>query len=100
MGEVVQTRGRGGVVRWMVAATLVVVALAARWTLAPLLKDQTPYVFFAVAALLAAWYGGLLPGIAAGVVGGFLAKIFFVEPRTGLAFVSPGQVVSLASYLC
>jgi PAS domain S-box-containing protein len=100
MERVVESPGRSGVVRWLIAAALVVAALAARWALAPLLNDQTPYVFFAVAALLAAWYGGLFPGIAAAVVGGILAKLFFVEPRNTWAFTSAAQVISLTSYLC
>jgi two-component system, LuxR family, sensor kinase FixL len=56
---------RERVFRYAIAAVAVALAFAARFLLAPVLKDQVPYLFFLPAVLLTAGVGGFGPGILA-----------------------------------
>jgi two-component system sensor kinase FixL len=73
-----QDGAAGAVGRWLlerqrlvvygIAPVAVAIALAARLLLDPILQDQTPYLFFVPAILVAAGLGGLGPGILATVL--------------------------------
>src|SRR5262245_32600853 len=84
--------------RWLLAAGLILVALALRAALGPLLKDQMPYLFFALATMLAARYAGLGPGIASLLIGALLGSFFFTDPTASFRFADGRQVVGLTAY--
>jgi two-component system cell cycle sensor histidine kinase/response regulator CckA len=55
-------------------------AIALRMLLQPLFGPRRPYATFAVASLVAAWAGGLGPGIVAAALGALAAGYFFIPP--------------------
>jgi K+-sensing histidine kinase KdpD len=72
--------------RYGVACVLVLAAFLLRLTLFGSLDTRLPFAFFYVAVMIAAWYGGLGPGLS--VIGAalLLAGLFFL-PRTGVTGV-------------
>ncbi|HWF18101.1 MAG TPA: ATP-binding protein, partial [Verrucomicrobiae bacterium] len=62
--------------RCAVALILVAVAFAIRLALGPWLGEELPFMLFSAAALLAAAYGGAVPGFLALVLGLFLGDVF------------------------
>jgi len=78
---------------YAVATICVTAAFAIRSALAPLLMTHAPLMLFILAAMIAAYYGGAGPGIAATVVGELLGDYFFVPPYHTLG---PNSVVQWA----
>lgn len=66
--------------RYSNAALIMGIALAARHLASPLLGYEAPYVFFTVAALLATWLAGVVPGLAVMVAGFFCGDYSFTPP--------------------
>lgn len=62
---------------------LIAAALATllRFALDPLLHDRSPFLFFAVAVVIAALYGGAWAGIGAILLSIPICDYFFIEPR-------------------
>ncbi len=62
---------------------LVATALATllRFALDPLLRDRSPFLFFAVAVVIAALYGGAWAGIGVILLSIPICDYFFIEPR-------------------
>jgi two-component system, LuxR family, sensor kinase FixL len=71
------TTQRGRLVRYAVAPATVALALALREALSPLLPGQTIFLYFVPPVLLAAWIGGLGPGLLATVLS-ILSALFLV----------------------
>ena len=67
--------------RYTVAVTAVSVAFAIRYGIYGTLDYRLPFSFFTSATLVAAWYGGLGPGLLAAVAGLLLGDLFFLPPR-------------------
>jgi PAS domain S-box-containing protein len=63
-----------------VAIGAVLVAALIRWLLNPSLGPNLPFATFYLAVVFAAWYGGLLPGLLAAVLGCVAAMYLFVSP--------------------
>src|SRR2546425_10512109 len=78
--------------RYGVAGLSVVVALAARFSLTPVVGDELPLTFFVIATLVAAWYGGALIGALALFVGMVLGDYFFVGPKGALGFSNRSEL--------
>ncbi len=77
-----------------------VVGLAAGLSyLAPALSSASPYTLFLLAAIIAARWCGLGPGLAAIIIGGVLAEALFVAPRPSLLQPHTAEVLDLVSYL-
>jgi signal transduction histidine kinase len=55
-------------------------AVAARYEMRPLLEGKSNFPFLLLAVTIAAWYGGLGPGIFATALGALLASFFIIEP--------------------
>jgi K+-sensing histidine kinase KdpD len=70
--------------RYGVAFGVVLAAFVLRLTLFSHLDTRLPFGFFLVAVMVAAWYGGLGPGLFVTVAGLLLGGYFFL-PRTGAA---------------
>jgi len=77
--------------RYAVAVAAVATAFAIRYGIYGTLDNRLPFAFFTSATLIAAWYGGLGPGLLAAVAGLLLGDYFFLPPRqVGEAY---GEVV-------
>jgi PAS domain S-box-containing protein len=85
---------------YQVAVAASVAAALLRLALHALLGDQAPFFPFLLAVLVSAWYGGLVPGMVATVLGAIFGAYLFTLPfdfrqvlttnlavRTGLFFV-------------
>jgi two-component system sensor kinase FixL len=67
----------GLILRYGMAPTVVVLSLAARALLLPILHDDTIFLYFVPAVLISALFGGLGPGLLATALG--IAAAFFVS---------------------
>jgi K+-sensing histidine kinase KdpD len=67
--------------RYSVAVAAVAIAFAIRYGIYGTLDNRLPFAFFTSATLIAAWYGGLGPGLLAAIAGLVLADLFFLPPR-------------------
>jgi K+-sensing histidine kinase KdpD len=74
-------RNRTTVEKYAVAAALVGAAFALRFGLFGTLDHRLPFSFFIPATIIAAWYGGLGPGLLAAVAGLLLGDYFFLPPH-------------------
>src|SRR5262245_44616861 len=92
-------RPRGAATSYAVALAIVAVATVVRWLLAPALGENVPYVTYFPAVALAAWWGGLGPGLMVVALGGLVADYLFITPRYGLIPARTGDFLSLALYL-
>jgi signal transduction histidine kinase len=64
--------------RYGVAVICILVAFALRYFLTPVMGEESPFMLFVAAALVAAWYGGAVAGSVALLLGLFLADYFFL----------------------
>lgn len=88
---------RSAAKRYGVAVLAVIVACALRYVLYGDLSMRLAFTFFVPAAIVAAWYGGLGPGMLA-TVSGLLVGIFFVlSPRSTLA-LGDRELMAVAVY--
>jgi two-component system, LuxR family, sensor kinase FixL len=85
--------GRGRVLRYTAAPALVVLALALREALAPLLPGQTVFLYFVPPVLLAAWIGGLGPGLLATLLS-LLSALFLIADAPAVS--TPALINSAA----
>jgi K+-sensing histidine kinase KdpD len=72
--------------RYSVAIGVVLLAFALRYWLYGTLDHRIPFGFFLSATIVAAWYGGLGPGLLAAVAGLLMGDYFFL-PRHSAATV-------------
>ncbi|HEX7446078.1 MAG TPA: ATP-binding protein [Pirellulales bacterium] len=72
---------RSASARYGVAVVSLLIAVAVRMALDPVLGDQLPFMTFFVALLFTAWYGGLVPSLISLPIGSVLATYLFLEPR-------------------
>lgn len=75
-----QIRERGAVTRYSVATLCVVLAFLLQRSFSPVFHHRVAFTFFVTSALVAAWCGGIGPGIYTLVTGFLVADYFFVEP--------------------
>jgi PAS domain S-box-containing protein len=78
---------RSAALRYGVAALAVALVVALKLLLDPLIEEQSPFLILSVAVIVAAWFGGLGPGLLATALGALAADYFFLLPRgsfTGL----------------
>ena len=87
-----------GSARYIVAVALIGAALLLRYALRNWLGPNVPYLQFFPAILIAAWYGGLGPGVVATATASLAAMYFFLPPA-GLAVGQPGDLVSLSLFV-
>ena len=75
-------RPRTALERYGVAVALVLLAFVLRWAIFGHLDNRLPFSFFLFAVMIAAWYGGLGPGMLA-AAGGLLIGDYFFLPQHG-----------------
>jgi PAS domain S-box-containing protein len=83
----------------LIASLAVALAAAVRFALDPLVQYQGPYLFFAMAVVLAAVYGGAWAGIGATVLSIPVCDYLFIEPRYTWNHAH-GDSVMLALFAC
>lgn len=66
--------------KYIVAVAAVLVAFGLRYGIYGTLDNRIPFGFFTSATVIAAWYGGLGPGLLAALAGLLLGDFFFL-PR-------------------
>jgi signal transduction histidine kinase len=69
----------GILLRYTVAFLCMLVAFEIRYFLTPWLGEELPFMLFVGAALVAAWYGGAVAGMASLLMGLFLSDYFFLS---------------------
>ncbi len=89
---------RSTAMRYGVAVLAVVVAFAIRYLIYGDLLNRLVFIFFVPAALVAAWYGGLGPGILAIVLGLLLGDYFFLPPRNALWPLGNQELMAVGVY--
>src|SRR5215204_2137088 len=71
---------RSTLLRYGVATLAVAVVLLLKLLLDPLIADQSPFLLLAGAVMVAAWFGGMGPGLLATVLGALAADYYFLPP--------------------
>ena len=66
--------------RYVFAIVTVIVFSLLRAALQPLLGEGVPFILYYPAIVIAAWFGGLWPGILSTVLGGLIAWYVFIPP--------------------
>ena len=89
---------RSTAMRYGVAVLAVMVALAIRYAIYGDLQNRLVFAFFVPAALVAAWYGGVGPGMVATVLGLLLADYFFLPPRHALWPLGNRELMAIGVY--
>jgi K+-sensing histidine kinase KdpD len=79
---VIVTRKLTSIEKYAVAIGVVSVAFALRYSLHDTVGNRIPFSFFTLATIIAAWYGGLGPGLLAAVSGLLLGDFFFLPPHS------------------
>lgn len=84
--------------RYGVALLAVLLALAVRLLLQPILGEAAPLLAFVPAVLLAAWYGGQGPGLLATAVGGLAGTWFFHPANRGLGVLTLADTIHVGIF--
>lgn len=84
--------------RYAVAAGAVLVAFALRYGIYGALDNRIPFAFFTPATLIAAWYGGLGPGLLAALAGLLLGDYFFLTPHRSEVPVGEPERTAIGTY--
>jgi PAS domain S-box-containing protein len=94
------TAKRGFLARYGVAVACVVLGWAAREALSPVLgQTALPFTLFFPAVTLAAWYGGLVPGLVSILLSAIVSEWFFVDPVHSWAVRTPADVIGLGTFI-
>jgi len=85
--------------RYAVAVIAVAVAFGLRYGIYGTLDHRLPFAFFTPATLVAAWYGGLGPGMLAALTGLLLGDYFFLPPhQSDSGTLGEAERTSIGSY--
>ena len=81
-----------------IAIAGVCLAFLLRWALYGSLDTRLPFAFFLPAAMVAAWYGGLGPGLLAAGIGLLLGDYFFLPPHVAWGPLGEAERTSITIY--
>src|SRR6185312_9774373 len=84
--------------RYGVALGATALALVARIALGNLIAGSGPFLLFAPAVMISAWYGGFGPGMLASVLGSLAGNYFLLEPR-GRFTANPDDLIKMSVFL-
>ena len=84
--------------RYGIAVVLVLAAFALRWAIFGHLDHRLPFTFFLFAVMIAAWYGGLGPGLLAATVGLLLGDYFFLPQHEAYGQLSDAARTAITFY--
>jgi PAS domain S-box-containing protein len=96
MGEL---RERAGVWAYGLAVLASALAFGLRLVLQPVLLDDAPLLMFMFPVFLAAWYGGLGPGLLATVLCAAAGTFYFITPHHSFAVERNSDLVRLAIFV-
>lgn len=82
-----------------VAGVAVVLSVAGRWALDPLVRDQFPFLIFLVAVGLATWFGGRWAGVITLLACGAATIYIFLPPRHSWIINGSGAIPGILIYL-
>jgi PAS domain S-box-containing protein len=85
--------------RYGVSVVSVIVALALKLAIGPLLIVEAPFVLFLAAVMVSAWAGGLRAALLATALAGFCADYFFMEPKHTVLGSNPEQYLRLGQFV-
>jgi signal transduction histidine kinase len=101
MGRLAATSARissNAAARYIVASCAVILALAVRWALNPVLGDYLPYVTLYPVVAFAAWCCGLGPSALVTLVGIIGARYLFLSPKYSLSIPDGPQVAGVLAF--
>src|SRR3712207_2397600 len=81
MGKARSVLRSSPLLRYGVAVIAIALVLGLKLLLDPLITEQSPFLLFAAAVMVAAWFGGLGPGLLATALGTLAADYYFLAPR-------------------
>ena len=84
--------------RYSVVAGCVLCAFGIRLLLAPMLGDELPFLLLIAAALVAAWFGGMMPGVVSLLLGLVVGHYFFVHGNL-FRWSEPTETARLLRYV-
>jgi PAS domain S-box-containing protein len=86
--------------RYAVAVAAVGLALAIKEALSPLVPDweKSPYVLFSAAVMVAAWFGGLGPGLCATALSALVAR-YYILPSDPTALDSTSRMAPMLLFV-
>ncbi|CAA9418133.1 MAG: diguanylate cyclase/phosphodiesterase (GGDEF & EAL domains) with PAS/PAC sensor(s) [uncultured Rubrobacteraceae bacterium] len=99
MAGVLKKGLRSRLVSYGVAVAAVGLALLIKLLLDPLLEEETPFLVFFVAVMIAAYFGGLGPGLLAITLATLIAWYFFLSPFYSFRIDSFGHGLRLAVFV-
>jgi signal transduction histidine kinase len=89
---------RNFLLRYGFATLIILVALWVRFSITPLVGNQSPFMVLAPAALVAAGFAGLGPGIMALVAALILGHYFFAPPPGSWSHLGPAEISMMVTY--
>jgi PAS domain S-box-containing protein len=84
---------------YAIAGIGILVAFGIRFALTPVVGNEMPFMLFIPVALIAAWFGGVGPGLVAMFAGLLLGDYFFVPPAYSFQPNNPADLVVIITYL-
>ena len=84
--------------RYALAVGVVALAFALRYGIYGTLDHRQPFAFFLPATIVAAWYGGLGPGLLAALSGLLLGDYFFLPKHDSGSSISEAERTSIGLY--
>ena len=84
--------------KYALAVILVGAAFALRYGLYGTLDHRLPFGFFVPATIIAAWYGGLGPGMLTALAGLMLGDYFFLPPHDSGASMGEAERTAIGIY--
>ncbi len=81
------------------AVLVVILASLLRYFGNPILGEKVPFILFYPTVVLAAWFGGLGPGLLSVVLSGFIAWYVFMPPTYAFALSDPAGSAQLIIFL-
>ena len=91
-------RKRTPLQKYAVAVGAVALAFALRYGIYGTLDHRLPFSFFVTATLVAAWYGGLGPGMLAAIAGLLLGDYFFLPKHEAGSTMSEAVRTAIGTY--
>jgi len=85
--------------QYFVAIMATAVVFTARFLLNSDLGDVAPLLMFTLSVMVAAWYGGLGPGLLATALGALLGDYFFIEPFYSFRIYSGAERIEEVIFL-
>lgn len=84
---------------YAIGLVVLVLATGIKLALDPLIDTRTPFLLLLGTVMTAAWYGGLLPGLATTLLAALVGDYFFMPASSSFASGYAGNAISLGLFL-